>query len=115
MISALDLGWAAGFLEGEGCFHWHTTPTITAGQVDLDPLERLQNLFGGKIHVRRRAGKGLSKQDLFDWRVTGARAAGIMMTVFMLVSVRKRARIQKALRPWRAKGQCRNWKVGVQC
>lgn len=58
-----DLAWAAGFLEGEGCFKINflrggrnVGPAVTATQVDKAPLERLQKLFGGGLKSEKARG-----------------------------------------------------------
>lgn len=60
----LDLAWAAGFLDGEGCFtlvkmSGATNPSqrslyVGASQSTREPLEKLQSLFGGKLSIRSR-------------------------------------------------------------
>jgi hypothetical protein len=55
----LRLAWAAGFLDGEGCFTLvrhkdasnplYRLPFVGAAQLRLDPLERLVEILGGKI------------------------------------------------------------------
>lgn len=49
MVSTLDICWVAGFLEGEGSFQNVRSPIVAVAQVQREPLERLQRLFGGKI------------------------------------------------------------------
>lgn len=48
-VSTLQLAWAAGFIEGEGSF----SNTVTAAQVQKEPIERLHALFGGRIYQRQ--------------------------------------------------------------
>lgn len=63
-ITPTDAAWAAGFLDGEGCFkiskspprRYNRIPNYTIGvnavQVDPGPLEHLRFLFGGSFHRR---------------------------------------------------------------
>lgn len=90
-IHQRDLGWGAGFLEGEGSFRCdgHGGPEINADQKDRAPLARMLSLFGGSVKLH---GRGY-----YHWRVTGARARGLMMTVYLLMSERRREQIRKAL------------------
>lgn len=91
-----DLAWAAGFLEGEGSFQKSNgTQGVCASQVQRDPLERLQNLLGGQIYVVREADS--RNQRVYRWAVSGARARGIMMTLFTFMSPRRREQITCAL------------------
>lgn len=46
--------WAAGFIEGEGCFTSDRGQLrIAVGQKFREPLERLQGVLGGRIHCQK--------------------------------------------------------------
>src|SRR5690349_2954912 len=85
-----DLAWAAGFLEGEGSFSHQVghSEAVYCRQVNLEPIHRLQDLFGGVI-AQRLPGDRFGKQIQFEWHVTGARARGIMLTLYPLFSQRR--------------------------
>lgn len=87
-----DLEWAAGFLEGEGGFY--KTPTshlASATQKETrEPLERLHRLFGGGIARPRPNG-------VMCWQAYGSRARGIAMTLYALLSARRKAQIRRML------------------
>ena len=105
MITANDLHWAAGFIDGDGCVgHTRTTPMITATQKDRWPLEKLVSLFGGTIyrHVRDEA-KG---HIYYRWDLYGNAAAGVLMTLYVLLSPRRQAKIRDVVERWKfqAKG-----------
>ena len=90
-----QLEWAAGFLEGEG--HFERTKSsgsylVSASQKEREPLEKLLALFGGQIGVLQRGKWG----TYWQWRVCGARARGVMMTVFVLMSRRRKDQIKTA-------------------
>jgi hypothetical protein len=100
--SLYDLSWAAGFLEGEGCFKiggWHTQQ-VGASQVNREPLEKLHRMFGGKIHpyasknVRE---NGYNRKSGYSWIVSGMRARGVMMTLFSFLSQKRKGSIRRAL------------------
>lgn len=92
-----ELAWAAGFLEGEGNFGVnnrnlgrHSSTVVRATQKDTESLFRLQRLLGGTVTPVR--------GDRFgEWRTYGARARGIMYTLFPFLSAWKRAQIRVAL------------------
>ena len=101
-----DLAWAAGFLEGEGCFQAHRNrlmrgqqtidARVNAVQKQREPLDRLQALFGGKIRampMRTSFGTG----SIWRWEVSGSRARGVAMTVFGMMSTRRKDQILRAL------------------
>jgi len=102
--STADLAWAAGFIEGEGNF----TPVrvrmrsgerrgyarVTAFQNNQEPLNKLVAMFGGSIRrVQRPRGTELAGA----WTVNGARARGVMLTLFSFLSARRRKQIAFAL------------------
>ena len=77
-----DYAWAAGFLDGEGCFQavkrrsgpGHTyNPSLSASQACRQPLERLQEIFGGAIcESKTRLRPGESR--IWLWQVFSAEA-----------------------------------------
>jgi len=99
-VAARDLYWAAGFLEGEGSFGLaRKTVNISADQVQREPLERLQRIFGGPIY--QCSPKGRQVQPYFKWNVYGPRAAGVAMTLFAIMSPRRQQQIVSALEAWK--------------
>jgi hypothetical protein len=94
-----DLGWAAGFLEGEGSFAANSgTQLATASQVQTEPLNMLQRFFGGSVRPHaRNSQRNPNWQDAFSWCVVGARARGVMLTLYVLMSPKRQAQIRKAL------------------
>lgn len=97
-----DLHWVAGFLEGEGSFSFKSSLALTASQVQLQPLQRLQSLFGGAIFTEKRVQKR-STQICSAWYLYGYRAAGLMMTLCPLMSPRRQEQIRLSLAIWRTK------------
>lgn len=91
--STQDLYWAAGFLEGEGSFVYASqTQRVTAGQKQKAPLIKLKEVFGGSIYTsQRRSG------PFHGWTLTGPRARGLMMTLYTLMSPRRKSQIKRAL------------------
>lgn len=74
--------WAAGFVDGEGSifltkFRRKDKPVqyrlcLGVGQVDVRPLLRLKELWGGTIVFSASRGKG--RADSYMWQLWGARA-----------------------------------------
>ena len=102
-----DLAWAAGFLEGEGSFASSTGSggypviRIQAGQTDEPwPIHHLQKLFGGSV-FRRAPYKGGRPHS--RWYVHQARARGVMMSLYFLLSPRRQNQIKQALSVWTRK------------
>ena len=95
--TAFDLGWIVAFLEGEGHFGWKPNGAvfISVSQVDPEPLLRLLSLAGGRIGVSKRTKTG--RPPFHRWQANGARARGVMMTVYSFLSLRRRQQIRRAL------------------
>lgn len=103
MIATKELYWAAGFLEGEGCF-WSQRPSasamITASQVQRNPLEHLQKVVGGTLRGPKKS-NNKSAQPFFIWNIYGVRAAGLMMTLYSLMSPNRQGKIIEVLAEWK--------------
>lgn len=106
-ISTHDIMWAAGFLEGEGSFttskkdngRWKT-PRVTASQVQLWPLERMQTLFGGSIYPV--VSTNPQHKPQYHWQLNGSRAIPFMMTIYSLMSPGRKLQIECCLNVWKA-------------
>ena len=96
----IDVAWAAGFLEGDGTFAYTRTPMVAAFQIQKEPVERLARLFGGVIRERRTP-KG---KIIHVWQIYNRDAAGLMMTVYSLMSPHRKAQIENAIQCWRKTG-----------
>src|SRR5262249_40360746 len=114
LITSEQLYWAAGFLEGEGSFlassaACRSRPNrktfslrVVAMQVQTEPLERLQRMFGGKvcIHTDNRERRP-NWSPCFKWIVHGTRAAAIMLTLWSIMSPRRKRQIEDAIVKWK--------------
>lgn len=49
-----EAAWAAGFIDGEGCFTGTESQQLTVVQADREPLERLQRICGGAGWISER-------------------------------------------------------------
>lgn len=95
--SQRDLGWAAGFYEGEGSAFFSATARshrMVIGQVEREPLEKMLYLFGGHIHAIPPHGQS---KPSWRWQCYGARARGLMMTFYVMLSAKRQAQIRKVL------------------
>lgn len=96
MTSTLDIAWAAGFLEGEGSFV-PSSCRVSAVQKQREPLERLRRIFGGHIITQRKR----DGRELGYWYLGSHPGAAVMMTLYPLMSPRRREQIRHALAHWR--------------
>ena len=103
--SERDLGWLAGLLEGEGSFGANRTrnyyPKIQLGSTDRDVVERAHAIAGvGTLNGPY--SRGVNK-EVWCWNVAAqADAAGLMMTLYPLIGLRRQARIREILLEWRS-------------
>lgn len=94
--SAAQIGWAAGIIEGEGSISAQQGyGSLRVTQKDPEILHTLQRLFGGT--VGRYQFGGPLKRTYFTWTASGARARGVLMTVFTFLSGRRRLQARLAL------------------
>lgn len=80
-MEAVDLAYAAGFIDGEGCVYVRVqkrasgrpahVPCITVCNTVLAPLEFLRTLFGGKIFYQRR--KKACWRNVWVWTLPGSK------------------------------------------
>lgn len=105
MITANQIHWAAGFIDGEGCLtKYSDTPSgiiVQATQNDPELLYRLRSIFGGAVYRHNSDG------SCHQWVTGGARAVSVMMTIYALMSSRRQARIRELLMIWRSAPQVR--------
>ena len=90
--SIAEIHWAAGFLEGEGCFQGKgVSSSVIAAQKVPEPLYRLQAMFGGSVAPISVG------QSTCRWLVCGMRARGVIFTIYTMMSLRRRAQMRRAL------------------
>lgn len=72
-VAIVDAAWASGFYEGEGnvSFGARGGIRITITQVNREPLDRLQFLFGGTIYGPKNNG-GPKDRPHYIWSVSSA-------------------------------------------
>jgi len=106
MLSMTELAWLAGILEGEGCFLLTTKsksnlgyPQINISMSDKDVMDRVALLLEASIYLKSDKRKE-SYKDQWIAKVNGARAAGWMMTLYLFMGERRRAKIRQVLLEW---------------
>jgi LAGLIDADG endonuclease len=91
-----DLYWAAGFLDGEGCFSLHQNKyaQIDVPQKDSQLLYKLKNMFGGEVYRRKNG-------QIFVWSIYGNYAIGLMMTLYTVMSDKRKIEIGNVISIWK--------------
>ena len=105
MATPIDIAWAAGFIEGEGSFGNFTTAGVRAAQVQKEPLDRLQKMFGGKIYLHKRNrdnAKNANAKDIWVWYLYGSKAAGAIMSMLCLLSPKRFEQAVSSLNLWKS-------------
>lgn len=106
----LDVAWAAGFVDGEGAVmlvyarpgkrnrrgYEEITPGrvtvhVRVTQVDIDPLYKLQDLFGGQVKAVNMDCKARvkNKQPIHEWNIFGGKAIEVLRQLSPYLMVKK--------------------------
>lgn len=102
MLKTNDLHWVAGFLEGEGSFtKCGSAITISAVQVNVEPIDKLHNLFDGYKRTYYRKEIKTNNGRYHRWEVYGRNAASLMMTLYPMLSEKRKNRIKELLAIWK--------------
>lgn len=115
MIDIHQLYWAAGFLDGEGHFSWAKGGNglrVEGSQVGVELLERLQALFGGRVGKNSKP-TSVKHNQSHHWYLCSKRAAGLMMTLYPIMSQKRKSEIVRALSTWKMKG--RDYRERLTC
>lgn len=91
------LAWAAGFIDGDGCFclfRGHSSGhravrsvSVSAANNSVAPLEELQSLFGGRLFIARQTSAG---NDHWQWHVSGAKNCRTVISQLLPYLVEKK-------------------------
>ncbi len=93
--STLAIAWMAGIIEGEGYMQYKNyTTRIEVGQKDDWIIWKLQELLGGTVGSYRNK---KTQKDYWRWTASGSRARGIIMTLFIFFSPRRKLQALLAL------------------
>jgi hypothetical protein len=92
-VKDTDLAWAAGFIDGEGCFtvHLHTSgilsAVLSADNTKIAPIQALKEMFGGKVTLSRKATERTAAA--YRWQVNGHTAATVSVLVLPFLRVKQ--------------------------
>ena len=101
-MTSEDFGWVVGFLEGEGSFRRAKDGTLSvhAGQVNKEPLDRLQSLLGGSVYpasAEYQRKRGVKASDSWTWVIRSGEAAKLMLSSYKLLSNKRKEQVRVAL------------------
>lgn len=105
-MTARDLTWLAGLLEGEGSFYPNGrapgSPVISLCMTDRDVVERAHRLLGGPAKIVTTNRRTVTGRTAYRFQVYGELAAQWMMTLYVEMGERRRAKIRELLAAWKA-------------
>jgi hypothetical protein len=101
----VDLAWASGLIEGEGCFMFNPERyqyRVVVGSVDLDVLEKLQAIFNcGKVYRKQNT---ITGKPFWQWMVTKKEdTVNICHLVLPFMGKRRTLKIEELLRSYKEK------------
>jgi len=100
MITTNQIHYVAGLLEGEGCFTYENTPIIILNMVDMDTVNKVRNIISPKSIIYKED-KGIDRKFQYRIRSHASQAIGWMMTLYPLMSIRRKEEIRKAISRWK--------------
>src|SRR5438093_8334018 len=114
MTTSVQIAWIAGLLEGEGHFglsYNEKYPTIKVGVTDLDTIEKARDIMSPSTNIicERRQNNW---KPFYKFGLHSTKAVEWMMTIYPLMSIRRKARIKSCIISWRMNTlQVRRFKV----
>lgn len=95
-----DIAWAAGLIEGEGCFTLHSKkhPYLLIDMCDLDIIQKLYNIFPfGNVRGPYTNKKKPEHKPRWRFDAYGPKCRHIMMHVYPYLGSRRKAKIDELL------------------
>jgi hypothetical protein len=110
VVSAQDVAWLAGLLEGEGSFGIQSASPprgskVALNMTDRDIVQRAAELMDGPMYPPRRPamhGSVVGRKFTYATHIYGPKAIAVMMTVYSFMGARRKAKIRAALSAWKA-------------
>lgn len=100
-LSTLNIAWVAGIVEGEGSFHIKNgCPYIQVQMTDKDVVERLRGYMGATERKPWRRKDG--HKVVYSCCLTGVKAIQWMMTLYVLMGERRKAKIAEIIKAWKS-------------
>ncbi len=88
-MSELDIAWAAGFIDGDGCFSSSNTGVfIRVAHTHKPTLDFLQKTFGGTLHEHNH-GRPAHYKRVWRWAVWGDTAKEVALQLLPYLKEKK--------------------------
>jgi len=103
MIKSTDIYYVAGILEGEGNFNYYSAPRIFLKMTDYDVVSKVKLIMNVDVNIGEQNRNGW--KTAYILAVNSHYAVSWMMTLYPLMSARRKEQIKQVLSKWRnAKG-----------
>jgi hypothetical protein len=104
MRTPRNIAWLGGLLEGEGYFTISNgCPNIQLAMTDADVIDRAAAILGVTRRESSYVPKGKdSYKRVYSCGVSGMRALGWMMTLYMFLGERRRSVVRGVIDQWKA-------------
>jgi|SRR5882724_8106229 len=111
MRAIKDIGWVAGLLEGEGYFGLNKgTPRIYVNQTDKDTVEKLRDIMSPDSKIGFQA-RDKTRQNIYRFWLYGTPAVSWMMTIYCMMSARRKKDIKEIIHFWQSEHGAREFKM----
>ena len=89
-----DIIWLAGLLEGEGCFRLSDGkyPAIIVNMTDEDIIVKVSDIWDTRV---------TRNKNLYRAQISGPRAIGWMMVLYVLLGKRRRKKVTSIIKFWK--------------
>ena len=87
-LKLIDLVYAAGYLDAEGCFRFHGTPVVSISNTYPYTLLYFQRLFNGSFRERKDGRP--NRRNTFEWSCTGDNARKCVHLVYPFLQEKQR-------------------------
>ena len=94
-----DIYYVAGILEGEGCFNYYNAPRIFLKMTDKDVVKRVMLIMNVDVSIGEQNRNGW--KTAYILAVNSHYAVGWMMTLYPIMSARRKEQIKQVLSKWR--------------
>lgn len=103
-LSVKDIAWVAGLLEADGCFQARNghNPTIQLVMTDPDTVVKFARIVNSWCAVQQKA-RTSAGRPIYRSNLYGKQAMSWMMTIYPLMSLRRKAKIRELLEIWKNK------------
>lgn len=110
-LSEADAAWVGAWISADGCITdaGDGRPRIQFKLTDKDVLDRMTDLFGGKV-LGPYDPVGLGKKPTWHWQISGRPAQRIVEAVWVWLSQRRQDRFKEITSTWSPRSH-QGWKL----